>query len=174
MMKKIFTLAALIMLVVAAMNAQSLNGTWKGDENVTKMLNDDNKDQEMFMLLIFNGNKMDWCFEVSMSDETMGDVTFQFIMPCTFVRTGDTLSKMKLQKDKVDIKVVKCSMGDNMAKLLDAVLKEEMKKEGSSMLSGLEDMAEELAKGTLTIQTLTDTKLVLVSDDEAMTYYKQP
>ena len=163
-MKKILTLTAMLMLAIVTMNAQSLNGTWKGDESVKELFGEDDA-KNMSLILTFKGSKLDWCFEAALTDDTMGEVAFQFIIPSTFKRQGNTITDIRMQKEKMDFKVTKCSMGDAIKKLLEGVLKEQMTKE-DGMMSEFEGIADE----TLTIQTLTKTKLTLESDGKALSF----
>ena len=167
MKTKFFTLTLLAMLAAVTMNAQSLNGTWKAGEELTQLLgSEDESNPVKAMFITIDGNKMDWCFQGEMSDETLGDVVFQIVFPSTFQRDGNKISDMKMQKDKAAFKVVKCGAGDAMAKLLENVLNEQLKKSDNNAFEGIEEMASALAEGTLIIETLTDTKLKMYAEDD--------
>jgi len=88
-MKKIMMTTLLLLAVVMGLQAQSMNGRWKaGKELMEYFKKEMDKNMNLNILLVFNGNKMDVKIMMEVVDESVGLMKMSFNIPGTMKKNG--------------------------------------------------------------------------------------
>ena len=164
-MTKRFVIFALMLMAAVGMQAQSLIGSWK-----TVMTEDGEK---MDMYFIFKQSTFTIKGTISQTDPEVGTFTASLLLPGTYTRSGNTLN-LKTNPEQVDFHLDKMDFNDEVTKALNEM--PEMKKTINEMVEkslseGKAELAKSLAiEGEVTIESLTATELILVEDDQRITF----
>ena len=110
---------------------------------------------------------------ISQTDPEVGTFTASLLLPGTYTRSGNTLN-LKTNPEQVDFHLDKMDFNDEVTKALNEM--PEMKKTINEMVEkslseGKAELAKSLAiEGEVTIESLTATELILVEDDQRITF----
>ena len=165
-MKKSFAIFALMLMAAVGMQAQSLIGTWK------TVITEDGEKMDMYF--IFSQRTVTIKGVVTQADPEVGTITVSVTVPGTYTRSGNTLS-IKLNGEQATINIDKMDLNEEMTKALKEM--PELKKmltEGleKTMSDGKDELVKDLSSlaGEVEIESLTATELILVEDDEKVTF----
>lgn len=167
MKRRLFTLAALMVLAVASLSAQSFVGKWKATEEFEKQM-DFEKGMDLYLETTATDIKV--LMIASVQEDGM-DMKMQFVMPGTYTRSGDQV-KARFNKSKIDFEILDLKTTDpeisaflkdpEMKKLLYGLIKEQAMQD-SDAKEAIGPLAE--AFETFTISSLTQSTMTVMLQD---------
>lgn len=178
--KKLLTLALLLTLTMGVA-AQSIDGTWKADSTTRKILKLDGKeDLEADFFFVFDGNKIEIRFDMSVTEAKVGTMDIRCSMPGTFLRKDNTLTNLNLEKDQCKVILLPTSKFEDSIesdpatkKLVITLINNMIEKElAGSMKEDLNEMAEAFAESEITVKSVSSQKLLLSAEEMTLSFDK--
>ena len=148
-MKKVMMTTLLLLAVVTGLQAQSMNGKWKAGKELMDYFKEEmDKNMNLNILLVFNGNKMDIKIPMELVDESIGLMKMSFTIPGTMKKNGKKCTATFNKKNatfKVDDvisnnpEVKELLQNPDLKKLMLSMAEEKINEESAS---ALDDMME--------------------------------
>ena len=169
-MKKTLMLLTLLFTTSLSLSAQSLDGTWRC------YLDDPDDPNGQFWYYTFSGaSKLSWKMTKRFEDEEIGQIDFSFDLPCTYNRTGNTIT-ITPNVNKMTLNIDRTSWKRDILMLFhqNPGLEEQMKAE---LMKGLEankaEMAEALGNSyVLTVIDFTENTLMVKEGESTLTFVR--
>ncbi|MBR4920483.1 MAG: hypothetical protein IKZ62_04095 [Prevotella sp.] len=142
----------LLLAVVMGLQAQSMNGRWKaGKELMDYFKKEMDKNTNLNILLVFNGNKMDIKIPMEVVDEGIGLMKMSFNIPGTMKKNGKKCTatfnrkNVSLKVDDVisnDPEVRELLQNPNLKKLMFSMVEEKLNEESASAFDDIMKVTE--------------------------------
>lgn len=169
-MKKSLTLLTLLFAASLGLSAQGLDGTWRC------YLDDPDNPNGQFWYYTFSGpSKLKWKMTTRYEDAEIGQIDFSYDIPCTYQRTGNTIT-ITPDVNKVKLNIDRTSWKRDILMLFhqNPGLEEQTKAE---LVNGLDANKKELAEtlGTsyvLTVIDFTENTLMVKDSETTLTFVR--
>lgn len=177
-MKKVMMLATLVLLGAMTLCAQSLDGTWKADEEIKKMMDLNEEGTDMDWLMDFKGSKANLTLKVSVRDDDMSMVMAiaydgKFSrkgnsVTTTFDKAGRKFNIVSLESSDPEMKEMLAN--ETTRKLVYALIEEKAKEGLADSFKQIDEIVE-LVK-TFEVKSITANKLTISIEDTEMGFDK--
>lgn len=161
------------MMGIGSVMGQSLNGTWKANQEFKNMFElDDDDGTDIDILLVFNASDMTIKLLITSQDDEVGEIKMSYTIPGTYKKNKDTYTA-SFNKEKAIFKVDDLTTNDpemkelltdpDSKKMILTMVETMVKKESSKDFEDMLAISEVFEK--FEVASVTTKKMELMIDD---------